>query len=161
MNVSKKICSGRHRSLRLFVFAFCMMATPARAVGCAMQQRVIEGELAAELSYVLRGLPNSTKRLGLSSTLISMEQIRCRRVSRDVFPDHLPAYRCHEPPDVDGLTAKLLWDSLAQLNINGDSGMGRTEMNARNILCTIDQTFSPSRQSPRCALEAVWKDRCE
>lgn len=136
------------------------MTTPARAVGCAMNQRVIEGDLAAELSYVLRWLPNSTKRLGLNSTIVSMEQIRCLRVSRDVFPDHLPAYRCHEPSEVVGLTAKLLWDSLAQLNIYGDSGMGRTEMNARNIRCTIDRMFSNSRQSPRCALEAVRKDLC-
>ncbi len=137
------------------------MTTPARAFGCTMKQRVIEGDLAAELSYVLRGLPNSTKRLGLNSTLVYMEQIRCQRVSRDVFTDHLPAYLCDEPFDVDGLTAKLLWDSLAQLNIYGNSGMGRTEMNARNIHCTIDRTFSDSRQSPRCALDAVWKDLCE
>jgi hypothetical protein len=161
MNASKKICSRRHRSLRFLVVALCMMTTPVQAVGCAMKQRVIEGELAAELSYVLLGLSNSTKRLGLNSTLVSMEQIRCQRVSRDVFPDHLPAYRCHEPTYIDGLTVKLLWDSLALLNIYGDSGMGRTEMNARNIRCTIDRTFSQSNQSPRCALEAVWKDLCE
>ena len=161
MNASKKICSGRHRSLRFFVVALCMMTAPVQAVGCAMNQRVIQGEQAAELAYVLRGLPDSTKRLGLNSTLVSMEQIRCQRVSRGVSPDHLPAYRCHEPSDVDGLTAKLLWDSLALLNIYGDSGMGRTEMNARNIRCTIYRTFSHSSQSPRCALEAVWKDLCE
>ena len=116
---------------------------------------------AAELAYVLRGLPSNTKSLIQRSTLVSLEQIRCQRVSRDVFPDHLPAYRCHDPSGVDDLTAKLLRNSLSQLNIYGDSGMGRTEMNARNVRCTIDQSFSQSRQSPRCSLEAVWKDRCE
>ncbi len=161
MPTTKKTCLLTARLTASSALALCMLAAPARAAGCAKQTRLIEGDLAAELAYVLRELPNSSKRLGRSSMLISLEAMQCQRLTRELFPDQLPVFRCGEPPAVDGLTAKLLWDSLAQLNVYADSGMGRAEMQASNIRCTIEQQSSDPRHSPRCSVTAVWKDLCD